>query len=142
MGIFDRIREGLKKTRDAVVDQTVAVFQPGHTLTEEDYETLETALLRADVGPAATGRVLEGARGRRRRRRTGPWPGAATARASRRPSPSSRLATRARGTACCSSPATRSARRARTSSRCGPIGWESTTTARPRGPIPRRSPTT
>src|SRR5687767_11510450 len=64
MGIFDRIREGLKKTRDAVVDQTVAVFQPGHKLTEEDYETLETALLRADVGPAATDRVLEGVRTR------------------------------------------------------------------------------
>jgi fused signal recognition particle receptor len=64
MGIFDRIREGLKKTREAVVEQTVAVFQPGHKLTDEDYESLEAALLRADVGPAATDRVLEGVRRR------------------------------------------------------------------------------
>ena len=64
MGIFDRIREGLKKTRDAVADQAAAVFQLGHELTDEDYETLEAALLRADVGPAATDRVLEGVRKR------------------------------------------------------------------------------
>jgi fused signal recognition particle receptor len=64
MGIFDRIREGLKKTRDAVTEQTAAVFLPGHKLTDEDYESLEAALLRADVGPAATDRVLEGVRRR------------------------------------------------------------------------------
>ncbi len=64
MGIFDRIREGLKKTRDAVAEQTAAVFLPGHKLTDEDYESLEAALLRADVGPAATDRILEGVRRR------------------------------------------------------------------------------
>ncbi|HEV8128679.1 MAG TPA: signal recognition particle-docking protein FtsY [Candidatus Eisenbacteria bacterium] len=64
MGIFDRIREGLKKTREAVVEQTTAVFLPGHMLTDEDYESLEAALLRADVGLAATDRVLEGVRRR------------------------------------------------------------------------------
>jgi fused signal recognition particle receptor len=64
MGLFDRIREGLKKTRDAVAEQAAAVFLPGHNLTDEDYETLETALLRADVGPAAAERVLEGVRKR------------------------------------------------------------------------------
>jgi fused signal recognition particle receptor len=64
MGIFDRIREGLKKTRDAVADQAAAVFQLGHELTDEDYEALEAALLRADVGPEATDRILEGVRKR------------------------------------------------------------------------------
>jgi fused signal recognition particle receptor len=64
MGIFDRIREGLKKTRDAVAEQTAAVFLPGHQLSDEDYESLEAALLRADVGPAATDRILEGVRRR------------------------------------------------------------------------------
>jgi fused signal recognition particle receptor len=64
MGIFDRIREGLKKTRDAVAEQAATVFQPGHKLTDEDYESLEAALLRADVGPAATDRILEGVRDR------------------------------------------------------------------------------
>jgi fused signal recognition particle receptor len=69
MGIFDRIREGLKKTHEAIVEQTVAVFQPGHKLTDEDYESLEAALLRADVGPAATDRVLEGVRRRLEQRK-------------------------------------------------------------------------
>jgi fused signal recognition particle receptor len=69
MGIFDRIREGLKKTREAVVEQTAAVFQAGHKLTDEDYESLEAALLRADVGPAATDRVLEGVRRRLEQRK-------------------------------------------------------------------------
>jgi fused signal recognition particle receptor len=64
MGIFDRIREGLKKTREAVADQAAAVFQIGHELTDEDYETLEAALLRADVGPDATDRILDGVRKR------------------------------------------------------------------------------
>ena len=62
MGFFDKIVQGLKKTRDAITDQVAAVFQPGRTLGDEDYEALETALLRADVGPAATDRLLDSVR--------------------------------------------------------------------------------
>ncbi len=64
MGFLDRITQGLKKTRDAMMGQAAAVLRPGHKLTDEDYEQLEEALLRADVGPAATDRVLEGVRKR------------------------------------------------------------------------------
>ncbi|MGE5180373.1 MAG: signal recognition particle-docking protein FtsY [Bacteroidota bacterium] len=64
MGFLDRITQGLKKTRDAVMGQAAAVLRPGHRLTDEDYEKLEEALLRADVGPSATDRVLEGVRKR------------------------------------------------------------------------------
>ena len=64
MGFLDRITQGLKKTRDAMMGQAAAVLRPGHKLTDEDYEQLEEALLRADVGPAATDRVLEGVRER------------------------------------------------------------------------------
>ena len=64
MGFLDRITQGLKKTRDAVMGQAAAVLRPGHKLTDEDYERLEEALLRADVGPSATDRVLEGVRKR------------------------------------------------------------------------------
>jgi len=46
------------------MEQAAAVLRPGHKLTDEDYERLEEALLRADVGPAATDRVLEGVRQR------------------------------------------------------------------------------
>lgn len=62
MGFFDKIVQGLKKTRDAIAGQVAAVFQPGRALTEEDYEALETALLRADVGPVAADRLLASVR--------------------------------------------------------------------------------
>lgn len=62
MGIFDKISEGLQKTRDAIVGQVAAVFQPGRSLQEADYEALEEALLRADVGPQATDRLLAAVR--------------------------------------------------------------------------------
>ncbi|HET7496669.1 MAG TPA: signal recognition particle-docking protein FtsY [Candidatus Eisenbacteria bacterium] len=64
MGFLDRFSQGLKKTREAVMGQAASVLRPGHKLTEEDFEKLEEALLRADVGPAATDRVLEGVRRR------------------------------------------------------------------------------
>lgn len=64
MGFLDRITQGLKKTRESVMGQAAAVLRPGHKLTEDDYEKLEEALLRADVGPTATDRVLEGVRKR------------------------------------------------------------------------------
>ncbi len=59
MSFLDKIRKGLEKTRDALFGGVAAVFQPGRALTEADYDALETALLRADVGPATTERLLE-----------------------------------------------------------------------------------
>ena len=64
MGFFDKIKQGLGRTRDALFGQVAAVFAPDHELTPEDYAALETALLRADVGPAATDRILAGVRTR------------------------------------------------------------------------------
>lgn len=64
MGFLDRITQGLKKTRDAVMGQAAQVLRPGHNLSDDDYEALEAALLRADVGPGATDRVLAGVRKR------------------------------------------------------------------------------
>ena len=58
MSFLDKITQGLQKTRDSLFGRVAAVFQPGRQLTEEDYATLEAALLRADVGPATTDRIL------------------------------------------------------------------------------------
>jgi fused signal recognition particle receptor len=66
VSFFKKISEGLKKTRDALVGTVSAVFQPGRALQESDFEALEVALLRADVGPAAADRLLESVRGRLR----------------------------------------------------------------------------
>lgn len=59
MAFFDKILQGLQKTRDAIAGQVAAVFQHGRALADEDYEALEAALLRADVGPPATDRLLD-----------------------------------------------------------------------------------
>jgi len=59
VSFFQKISEGLRKTREAITGQVSAVFRPGRALEEEDYEALEAALLRADIGPEATDRLLE-----------------------------------------------------------------------------------
>ena len=64
MAFLDKITQGLKKTRDTLFGQVATVFQRGRELTDEDYETLEAALLRADVGPATTDKLIQGVRDR------------------------------------------------------------------------------
>ena len=64
MAFLDKITRGLQKTRDALFGRVAALFQPGRQLEESDYEALEAALLRADVGPATTDRILTGVRNR------------------------------------------------------------------------------
>ena len=64
MPFFEKITQGLKKTRDALLGQAAAVFRRGRDLSAEDFEVLEAALLRADVGPATTDKILDGVRRR------------------------------------------------------------------------------
>ena len=64
MPFLDKITRGLQKTRDALFGRVASVFQRGRQLTESDYEALEAALLRADVGPATTDRILAGVKKR------------------------------------------------------------------------------
>jgi fused signal recognition particle receptor len=64
VGFLDKFREGLRRTRDTLLSPLASALAPGHRLSDEDYEALSAALLRADVGPAATDRVLEGVRRR------------------------------------------------------------------------------
>ncbi len=62
MSFFKKISEGLRKTREAIAGQVVSVFRPGRELDDEDFQHLEAALLRADVGPEATDRLLAAVR--------------------------------------------------------------------------------
>ena len=64
MAFFDKLSQGLKKTRDALFGQVASVFQHGRELGEEDYDLLEAALLRADVGPSTTDKILQGVKRR------------------------------------------------------------------------------
>lgn len=68
-GWFERLRQGLSKTRDALGGRLAGLFGAGRALDESFYEDLETALISADVGVAATGHLLEALRTRARRER-------------------------------------------------------------------------
>ena len=58
MGFFDKIKEGLKKTRQAMADTLDAVFSDHETVDEDFYEELEETLILADLGVDTTNRVI------------------------------------------------------------------------------------
>jgi len=65
MGFFDRIREGLSKTKqqivqrfDEIVSQTEAPERRGRPIDVDTFEALEELLIMADVGVAATDRII------------------------------------------------------------------------------------
>jgi fused signal recognition particle receptor len=66
VAFFEKFTQGLKKTRDTLFGQVATVFQHGRDLSEEDYDSLEAALLRADVGPTTTDKILAGVKRRLR----------------------------------------------------------------------------
>jgi fused signal recognition particle receptor len=64
VAFFDKITQGLKRTRDVFAGGIASAVRPGRKLEPDDYEALEAALLRADVGPSTTDRILEDVRRR------------------------------------------------------------------------------
>jgi fused signal recognition particle receptor len=74
MGFFDRIKESLTRTKQQFVDRFEEVVrradapeQRSRPVDIETIEALEEALISADVGVAATDRIVEAVRGRDRR---------------------------------------------------------------------------
>ena len=61
-GIFQRLKRGLAKTQGLLVGGADDLLRPGRGLDETLYEELEEVLIVADVGVAATTRLIEGVR--------------------------------------------------------------------------------
>ena len=66
MGFFDRIREGLSKTKqqiverfDEIVSQAEEPARKGRPIDVDTVDALEELLIMADVGVAATGRIID-----------------------------------------------------------------------------------
>ncbi len=59
MGLFDKIREGLKKTRDSVRDKVERVVNSFTKIDEEFLEELEESLIMADMGAATSADIVE-----------------------------------------------------------------------------------
>ena len=57
MGLFDALKKGLNRTRDALGTAVAAAFG-NRTLGPQELEDLEAALLATDLGPTLTGELL------------------------------------------------------------------------------------
>jgi fused signal recognition particle receptor len=68
-GWLARLRQGLSRTRDELGGRLAALFASRRPLDEAFFEELETALITADVGVAATTYLLDELRARARRER-------------------------------------------------------------------------
>ena len=58
MGIFSKLAQGLKKTKEAIAKKFYSLFT-GRALDEEFYEDLENVLISSDMGVEATEQILE-----------------------------------------------------------------------------------
>ena len=57
--MFSRLKAGIARTRDSLVNSVQRLFTGRTRLDASELETLETLLLQADVGVAATTRIVE-----------------------------------------------------------------------------------
>lgn len=59
MGFFDKIKEGLKKTRDSITGQIDSMLNSFTKIDEELFEELEELLIMGDVGAAISAKICE-----------------------------------------------------------------------------------
>lgn len=59
MGLFDRLKAGLKKTSDAIAEQVNSVFSVFVKVDEELFENLEEALIMADLGMETSVAIID-----------------------------------------------------------------------------------
>ena len=68
MGFFDRISEGLSRSRDKFKEQMNVLLDRGPDLDEEFWDGLEETLILADIGGAAASEIVENLRDQATRR--------------------------------------------------------------------------
>lgn len=61
MGFFDRLKEGLSKTRKSFIDKVESIFT-GRKIDEETLEELEEILIMSDVGTKAASEIMSAIR--------------------------------------------------------------------------------
>ncbi len=69
MGLFDKLKAGLTKTRDAFADKVSDVFKVFVKVDEELFEELEEALISADIGVETSMYIIEQLRDRIKKNR-------------------------------------------------------------------------
>jgi fused signal recognition particle receptor len=59
MGIFDRLKQGLRKTQNLLRSDIRDLFRDGHILDDQQLQQLEGRLLKTDMGVVATTAVID-----------------------------------------------------------------------------------
>jgi len=59
MGFFEKLKEGLQKTKEAVFKQVTSLFSRYTVIDDDLYEELEEILITSDVGVGTTEQILE-----------------------------------------------------------------------------------
>ena len=59
MSFFDKLKEGLKKTKESIFGQVNSIFKAFVRVDEEMLEELEEILIASDVGVTITGEIIE-----------------------------------------------------------------------------------
>ncbi len=62
MGFFDRLKEGLAKTREKFTDKLDEILYGSRKVDDELLDELEETLITSDVGPATTEKLMNGLR--------------------------------------------------------------------------------
>ncbi|MCH8147965.1 MAG: signal recognition particle receptor subunit alpha [Planctomycetes bacterium] len=63
MGLFDKFRKGLSRTRERIASGFRAALRVGHKIDEATLGRLEETMLAADFGPATTIKLIDTVRG-------------------------------------------------------------------------------
>ena len=66
MGFFDKLKNGLTKTRESIAKQVNNVFSVFVKVDDELFENLEEALIMADIGVETSTYIIEKLRHRRK----------------------------------------------------------------------------
>ena len=59
MGFFDRLKQGLTKSRNQISAQMDELFGAGRPIDDDFYEELEEVLVMADVGAVTSSEIIE-----------------------------------------------------------------------------------
>ncbi|MCO6436030.1 MAG: signal recognition particle-docking protein FtsY [Phycisphaerae bacterium] len=58
MGLFDRIKQGLQRTREKIATGFRSILRVGRKIDQETLDRLEAAMLAGDFGPATTAKLV------------------------------------------------------------------------------------
>lgn len=64
MGFFERLKQGLRKTKESILGQVSSIFKSFTRVDEEMLEELEEVLIASDLGVCVTEKVIESLRDR------------------------------------------------------------------------------